>query len=828
MKLIFTLILSFSGIAGFAQKISGTVKDEQGKPLSFASVFIKNTTRGTTANEQGYFSFAAEPGVYTLVCRHIGFAAREQQVTVSEQNVTIQFVLAVQTIKQQTAVVKGGAEDPAYAIMRKAIKKRTVYNNEVKTFICDAYIKSNARMMNAPRNMFKEEKDPAKTLDSIRRSLLFLTESVTRVYYNDPDMKLEVLSGRNSVSRNGFGINFPSFINFYVNNVDVGRQFNPRGFVSPVHDNAIHYYKFKYLGYFTEDGKDINRIQVMPRRNNEPCFTGIINIADDSWRIHSLDLSLNRAAGIELLDSFAIRQQFVPMGEVHRLKDNVIFARFKQMGFDLQFNLVNIYQNYQLNPVFPPKFFNKMLMKYDTAFNKKDSLYWEQNRPLPLDTLEQRDYREKDSMRNSNSVDSIPNKAYIDSMRKKYNRISFNKLLFLGYRYGYPIPHKNYNLVFNLQPLLLTGLEFNTAEGYALSIHPSWELSFREKRRKFIISPHARYGVSNKHINAWLDLLVTRRDSSVKTWNIQAGKRVFQFNHDNPVQPLRGSVMQALNGRNFMKIYEAYTGSVVYTRNNLAGVEWSAGVEYEDRFPLDNTIGDTSKITPNYPFEIIDRQFTRHQAFSVRARISYQPGVKYIQFPNARMSIPSSKPVFSLEYTKGIRNILGSDTDYDKWRFSISGNRNMKLAGTFNYRVSAGGFLNTRLVPVQDMQHFNGNQIIFASDYLNSFQLAPYYANSTTAKLYGIFHAEHHFNGLLTNKIPLFNRLKWHLTAGTNIFYVNRNNNYAEVFAGLENIFKLFRVDVVYGYKNGVRGDFGVRIGAGGLLGRMLQRPGSR
>ena len=56
---------------------------------------------------------------------------------------------------------------------------------------------------------------------------------------------------------------------------------------------------------------------------------------------------------------------------------------------------------------------------------------------------------------------------------------------------------------------------------------------------------------------------------------------------------------------------------------------------------------------------------------------------------------------------------------------------------------------------------------------------------------------EHHFNGLLTNKIPLFRRLNWNLVAGSNAFYVNRDNNYVEIFGGLENIFKLIRVDVV-------------------------------
>jgi hypothetical protein len=468
-----------------------------------------------------------------------------------------------------------------------------------------------------------------------------------------------------------------------------------------------------------------------------------------------------------------------------------------------------------------------MLMKYDTAFNKKDSVYWEQNRPVPLDTIEKRDYAEKDSIRNAENMDTIRRRAYVDSMRRVFNKVTFRKLFYTGYRYGYAIPHRNYRVTFSLQPILFTGIEYNTAEGKAFSLHPAWEIFYTKPKTRLTIAPHIRYGTENQHFNAWVNVGLFKRDTISRLWNLEAGKRVFQFNHDNPVSPWQSSMVQAMRGRNYMKVYEAWTGALSYTRNNLLGLEWKIGAAFEDRIPLNNTITG-EKVTPNYPVEILSEQFKRHQAFSVNARISFQPGVKYIQLPKSRVSLSSAQPVFSVEYTKGLNGMLGSSVDYDKWRFSIRGSKNLKLKGALNYYSAMGGFLNKKNVPVQVMQHFNGNQVIFASPYLNSFQLAPYYANSTTASLYGIFHAEHHFNGLFTNKIPLFNRLKWHLTAGANVFYVNDKNNYAELFVGLENIFKIFRVDFVYGYKNGEQGDFGIRIGAGGLFGQFFQRFGNR
>ena len=96
---------------------------------------------------------------------------------------------------------------------------------------------------------------------------------------------------------------------------------------------------------------------------------------------------------------------------------------------------------------------------------------------------------------------------------------------------------------------------------------------------------------------------------------------------------------------------------------------------------------------------------------------------------------------------------------------------------------------------------------------------SPYYANSTTAKFYVTGHLEHHFNGFLTNKIPVFRRLNWHLVGGANGFYVNATDHYEEVFGGLENIFKILRVDLVGSWMNGRYAQTGIRFGLGGLLG---------
>jgi hypothetical protein len=208
----------------------------------------------------------------------------------------------------------------------------------------------------------------------------------------------------------------------------------------------------------------------------------------------------------------------------------------------------------------------------------------------------------------------------------------------------------------------------------------------------------------------------------------------------------------------------------------------------------------------------------RHQAFTATLGVSWQPGNKYVELPGKKFSIGSKYPHFNFAYTKGIKNIFGSDIKYDKWKFSVNDDLNLKLRGLFSYNISIGGFLNKDSVNIPDYTHFNGNQIIRAAPYLNSFQLAPYYKYSNTENFYSTLHAEYHLNGFLTNKIPLFRTLNWYLVGATNAFYVNKHNNYAEVSAGLENIFRALRVDFVWGFEQGRRPVTGVRIGLSGLI----------
>ncbi len=75
---------------------------------------------------------------------------------------------------------------------------------------------------------------------------------------------------------------------------------------------------------------------------------------------------LTKEYQLELLDTLVIRQTHVPVNAtVWRTKDQVVYVATKLFGFDIVANSVNVYSNYNLDPVFPKGYFNKVIMKYE-------------------------------------------------------------------------------------------------------------------------------------------------------------------------------------------------------------------------------------------------------------------------------------------------------------------------------------------------------------------------------------------------------------------------------------------------------------------------------
>lgn len=817
-KIVITVLLNLLFFYCFAQKIKGTVSDKDGKQLPFASVFIKENNKGTNANSEGKYSLKLEPGKYTLVCQYVGYKKEEKEITISENDIELNFILAMQEMTLGEVVIKNG-EDAAYQIIRNTIKKKSYYQGQLDKFQCEVYTKGQMRVRNYP-NKFLGRKVDFEDGDTSKQKMLYLSETVSKYAVDKPNkVKIEVVSSKVSGQSDGFGLAAPNFLSFYDNNIFIGNSLNPRGFISPVSDNALNYYKYKLEGSFLEDGKEINRIKVIPKRKYEPLFSGYINIVEDDWRIHSLQLLLTKASQIELADTLRVEQLYRPLNkDVWFINSQVIYPTIKIFGFDAYGSFVNIYSNFDVAPVFDKNTFNNTILKYTDSANKKTVDYWDKVRPVPLMEDEVKDYKRKDSLE---VVRKDP--RYLDSLDKVRNKLTIANILLTGQTFSNSKKRVSLNI-----PSLPEQVNFNPAEGLVVNTELTWikRLDTTIGGRKSIsIAPNFRYGFSNGHFNSHLTVRYTFGKKYISSLSFSGGRRIFQFNNNSPISERGNTISSLLSEENRTKTYEAIYVRGSFQRGIGDGVTFTVGFQYQDRMPLDNTTDYTwrdkanREYTPNYPDEIATANILRHQVFMTLLELRWQPGAKYIELPGRKINVGSKYPVFSLQYMQGINGFMGSDVSFSKWKFSIADDINLKLQGSFRYRIGMGGFLSSAKVQLPDYNHFNGNISRLATEYLNSFQLLPIYQFSNTSRFYGLAHIEHNFKGFLTNKIPGIKKLNLYLVAGANTFYYGKTN-YFEYFIGLDNIFKQLRVDFVQSYQNGKHWQNGFRIGLTRLSGR--------
>ena len=221
MRLLFFIlsILFFENIV--AQKITGTIFNDKGDLLPFSSITVKGTSIGVSANNRARFTISLSPGKYILVCQHIGYASRQEEITISSQDKEMSFVLSEQKLLMKEVVIKNSDEDPAYDIIRAAIKKREFYQRQINAFTCELYTKNMIKLRKLPNKIFgkklPEDRFQNSLLDTSGQGVIYLSESISSVARQLPDkFKIDVKSSRVSGS-GGFGFTFPTFLSFYQN-----------------------------------------------------------------------------------------------------------------------------------------------------------------------------------------------------------------------------------------------------------------------------------------------------------------------------------------------------------------------------------------------------------------------------------------------------------------------------------------------------------------------------------------------------------------------------------------------------------------------------------
>jgi hypothetical protein len=768
--------------------LSGIVLDSGNKPISFASVYVVGTTIGTSANADGIYKLTLAPGTYRVAYRMMGFEILDTLISVGQNDVSLDVVLQNEALQLNPLNINVNAEDPAYAIIRKAQQARAAHLAFYENYTCSAYVKSTQRITDYPKKIMGEKVDLSTMLDTTT-GIIYLSESVSVLYVGENDAyKERVVSSVLSGSPKGYTFNNAAStrFNFYEPNVQLG-NLTPRGLVSPIAPNALLYYQYKLLGVHYENGLAINTISVVPKRITDPVFAGVIEIRDDNYSIYAINLSFSKPQVTALIDTFIIKQIMVPVTEALLMPfSTTLDYKFSFLGFKGRGTVLGMMSNYEMNQNYTSDFFKGPVLEVTKSSNEKDSLYWQQQRPIPLVPDEVKDYSVKDSIRIVTT-----SKAYVDSVNQRNNRVSL-----ISFLNSYTYTNADANGIGSYFTIKspINRIAYNTVQGWNADV--DFNLLKRSIGDHFSSNQwHAQigYGLGNKKLFFNTDFTRNYHRDKSNYFKVYLGARPLQINERGPINNTVNTIYTLFDERNFMKLYHKdFIGAAnqiglfrgcIHTLEVMA-VKSSPMVNTTDQKWFDRPSRQFTSNNPLVP-SIDSLAFNKFNFLQINNKIKYVFGQRFMIRPDEIIRFESKYPTLTLEHTFYYSNNSNAN-NLQLLNINIKQMFNFRLLGAAAVNLNAG-FFSRNDGPFLLNKHFNGNQTIISNGLSNEFMLLPYYTLSASDRyLHG--HIQHDFRGFLFNKIPFIRKLKLNELVGARFLKSDSNNMYAEFSFGVERL----------------------------------------
>ncbi len=808
----FSVILFVLFTVNTIGQIKGTITDTQKKPIATASVYLDKTITGTTSNEHGnYILNITKTGNYTIVFQFLGYKTLQKEITIT----SFPFVLNV-TLEEEKVVLDeisvSTKENPANSIIRNAIANKEKNTNKLGKYTAKFYSRGLYKIKNAPEKILGQSLgDFGGGLDSTRSGIVYLSETISEIVYQKKpkQFKEKIIASKVSGSDNGISFNRAqdAYINFYDNKINLGGG----GLISPIATNAFGYYKYKLEGSFYDKNELlINKIALLPKRKNDPVFKGFIYIVEDSWAIYGTHVSVRGSQiGFPPVEILNLKQNYNSTeDDTWVLISQAIDFKFNFFGFHIDGTFSSGYSNYNFTPVYTDETFSNEVLTFAKEATKKDTVYWNQLRPVPLTKEEMGDYKIKDKLKEVRK-----SKKYLDSLDLKRNQFNWLSPV-LGYTYRNS--YKKWSVTFNSP---IDEINFNTVKGFNSSMGLSYFKRQNDLGKWWNIGMNVNYGLSEKKWRPTLFFSKKWNNISRPRLRISGGISTPQFNNREPISKLENQLYSLFAKRNYLKIYEKTFARAFYSEEVTNGLRLRTSLEFADRKPLFNTsnysyVSKDFDYTSNNPIDgtNFNTPFNPHKIWTLNIGANIVFNQKYISYPNQKFNLDDDTyPSLYVGYTKRFganNNALNSDVFITRLQQDIS----LNTFGDFNYNIRSGIFLKKKDIAFMDYLHPNGNQTQIGPGNTNSFGLLAYYEFSTNDK-YAEMHVAHNFKGFLLHKIPLINELNFHLVTGAKALFTAERKPYTEYSVGLDNIgwgkWRFLRIDYVRSrYNNQTRTGF--------------------
>lgn len=795
---LFILLFLFIGLThatGQVTRVSGRVIDPlTNEPIPFASVMFIGTTVGKNTDMNGNYSIETMSPVDSIRASFIGYLPATLPVHRNKSQV-INFALRANKFDLPEVVIKAG-ENPAVILLKKVLENKPRNDREgLSGFQYESYNKLEFDINNITEK-FKKKRvfrpfqfvfDNIDSSTSNRTPYLpvFLTETVSEVYSRqNPKLRKEVIkaskvSGVENTTVTQYLGDLYSNINIYDNYIYLFQK----GFVSPISGIAQVYYKYMLVDSAYLDNKWCYKVTFHPRRKQELTFTGEMWIADTTFAIRKINMRIAGDANINFIEDLALVHDYQFVDNKHwMLAKEVIVVNLaatetkskETTGFIGR--KTTFYRNFVLDEPKDADFFKGTEIDFDPGAQKQSIAYWDSARGESLTKNERAIYAMIDT------IQTVP----------AYKRVAdLVRVLATGY--------KPAGLV-EIGPIY-TFISSNTVEGLRLRFGAQTSNKFSTR---LVLDGYGAYGIKDERFKfgGTARYFTSKRPRQYIGFEFkkdveQLGKSPNAFADDNLFATVfRREKSNKLNDAIQEKLYldhewvEGFSNRITFTHS-----EYRPLLDLDYTYYLNDARTDSSNILNNTDI-------------SIYLRFAYKE--RFVSGQVDRVSLGTRYPVIHMQYSRGVKDVLGSSFSYDKLRVKVEDDMYLGNFGYLTYSFEAAKIFQPLPYPLLFI-HPGNNSFVYDKA---AFNLMDYY--EFVSDEYISFKAEQHFGGVFLDRIPALRKLKWRevatfsavsgrlseknrqLLSNPNAFFNLESKPYAEVGVGIENIFKILRIDNIW------------------------------
>ena len=795
---LFIVLLFVLPLTSIAQSVTvtGSIKDAHtGEPVPYASIYLLASGIGKTADSSGAFSFRLNTlSNDTIVVSYVGYQSFKMPVRILNDSIAL--VIELKRGNDNAGVVIKASINKGLFLWKKIMGKKEQYNRyNLDNFGYEAYNKLEIDIKNFNADKVKKNillkpfsfiiTPLEQVIDSNGALPAYLVETMSDyAYQRNPKKYYEHIKASNT--RGLINESVGKLLGVMKQNVNVYSNFiniMNKDFISPFNDNADNYYHFSVPDTQLVNGNKIFHFVFSPKRAGQNTFEGDAWVTAITFRIQKITLYLGRDANINYIDRISVFQEFLSVNDsMIFLNRDKFFADFRALGkksLTLTGKKTTSYKKILINNDSLLMAFKKQnveeLLTTDTDFSKKTDADWAQLRHDSLSIHEQAIYKTIDQLVTS----------------PKYKRLQDNfKFIGSGYQNIQAVEvGKWYSLVSGNQwEGLRFKLDLGTNKTFAENIYLHNYLAYGTKDKKFKGQTELYWII--KRTPNWFRIHLSYSndiDNGIKQYGEPGTDNVFSL-----------AIRKPNSTRKFLQVKNLQFEVLK---------EWGKGLSTE-------FFANRQQYTPlqNLPlknnFPVSSGESLNNVELAVKLRWAYLE--QYITGDFFKYSVGTKYPVIELLFAKAIPGVLNSAYSYTKYSATVKDVLKISPLGSISYKMYAGKISGT--LPFTFLENHPGNDLYYYNS--NAFNLM--YRFEFIADKYAGINIEHQLGSGLFRFIPLTRKLKWRqfwnvktvwsdlsaenkLLNNSSAFFKTLNGNaYMELGTGIDNIFKIFRLDFVW------------------------------